>query len=129
MRTWINIIGIKILNWRVRRAKSYIQLKYRNPKCDICIISTGPMEDTLSFQSSMTEGVVPVRAHKSIRRLIGSNLLMLYGLPYNSDDVPYIKLILTWSAIKMLGRNIFKFRKEWKGESKVGEVTVVRYII
>jgi hypothetical protein len=44
--------------------------------------------------------------------------------------IPLIKLIVTPSAYKVLGRKkTWQFIKDWRGDSKVGDMVVVKYSV
>jgi len=107
--------------------KQYATQTY-NTRSDICVI-TGAPDKTLSFQTSLTEGLVPVKEAEKIRGDIGANLLSRYGLPRSEDEIPVVLLLLTPTAVMTLGKDSKKFIKEWTGESKVGDLTVVKYCV
>lgn len=119
------ILRLKGLQVIVNFMKQYAVLSY-NTRSDICVITAGPNK-TLSFQTSLTEGLVPVEDANNIRRTIGTNLLTHYGLPESEEEIPVVVLLITPSALVTIGKGCKKFIDDWVGESKVGELVVVKY--
>jgi len=110
-----------ILNWM----KEYTILKY-GKKADVCFITTTG-KGFLHFSTSNTSGAVPIEKKELIRKLVGQNILMIYGIPTKEEIPPNISLSISFSAIRQLGFKYFKFIKEWPGRSEVNGITVVTY--
>ena len=125
MKMLIKFTRLKALSIITKLLKEYVVIKYGS-KSDICVVTGGP-EKTLSFQTSQVDGLIPVEQARRIRQLVGQNVLTVCGLPTEEETPPNIVLVLTPSAIKVLGYTTAYFIKEWPGDSKVGEITAVTY--
>ena len=131
MKTLINFIQLQILGFFTSIFKRFVVYKYGN-KSDICVL-TGFKENKeklLSFQTSHTGGIIKFDKEElasAARRYVGQNALTLYGLP-DGGPVPNIVLYIAPSAITTIGLfNCIKFMRDWRGESKVGDIVVVTY--
>jgi hypothetical protein len=97
----------------------------------LCTVGSdsGMLEVTFD-QSSSIPTYVQVSDHTRIRQLAGQYALLRYGIPKPLEHPPLVVLLPMPSAIYALGPAEFvKFLKEWPGESKVGALTVVEYVI
>lgn len=146
MKILIDFIKVQILQLFINIKKKFIVHKY-GIKSDVCIITGSKLyldenkifkTKCLSFRTSHTGGRVYLLKEKNvcskIRKFIGENILSLYGLPTETqtfiESPPNVVLIMTPSAFWTLGIfNYFKFKKEWIGESKVGDLVAVTYTL
>ena len=103
-------------------------------KASVCVVNGE--EDLLSFKvtNGGPTGTISIDENegKMIRNQVVVWALTRYGLPSpdREDDIPHIVLLPTPSLATSLGPKKFaKFIQNWKGDSKVGEVTVVTYSV
>jgi len=123
-----NIISEEIFSSLKNILFKYIRREH-GYKSDICVITVSPPSATYTL--STTSGVVPsnLKGIEAIRASCGQHVLMRYGLPQENDPPFVLKLFITPSFIKTFGiMNSIKFCKEWVGDSRVGDVVVVKYI-
>jgi hypothetical protein len=130
MRTLIEMIKTRIKNKIIFSYRDYVVFKHGD-KSDICVLS-GTTEDNaprIRFDTTHTEGVIALDSIAKLRRSVGENVLRINGLPANETLTPYVYLLPTLSAIKTMGLiTLIKYYKdEWWGDSKVGDVVVVKY--
>lgn len=132
MKTLIRFIRLQILGVITGWLKRYTVYKY-GTKSDICIV-TGFKEGKkklLSFQTSNTGGLIKFdKKDKAgrVRRFVGENVLTIFGPPEDGEAPPNVVLFLSPSAINTIGLvNAIKFSKDWKGNSKIGDLVVITY--
>lgn len=128
--TIVKVIRLKALNLYRDFYKEYIKTKY-GPKGDFCLIYSHDRRG-LSYMTSSNQGVYSISkdACHYIRRICGENKLMIYGLPKPDESALQLVLVPTLSMLKVLGWKKFKqFLQDWEGDSKVGEVVVIKYSV
>ena len=128
--TIFKIIRLKILNVYRNLYKSYIRDRY-GITGDICFIYSHDKKG-LFYMTDTTRGVSPPsdKACAYIRKICGENKLLEYGIPHPDQQTPQLVLVPTLSMIRVLGiRDFYKFMKDWKGDSRVGKITVIKYSV
>jgi hypothetical protein len=121
---------LKILNLYRDLYKAYIRDKY-NILGDICFIYSHDHKNLL-YMTDTHRGVCAVsdKTCEYIRRICGENKLMEYGIPQPDQIIPQLVLVPTPSMFIALGPIRFiKFLRDWPGNSKVGDVTVIKYSV
>jgi hypothetical protein len=109
-----------------RGSRAYIKTKY-GPKSDVCIVAGYPGK-MIGLYTSQTTKVLRPDQSDHIRRVVGESIFRMYGLPAAGASVPRVVLVITLSAMRVLGfRRAWKLIREWRGDSKVGEVRVIEY--
>jgi hypothetical protein len=110
----------------------YIQYKY-GKKSDICVVAVknGDIAYSTSaingFEDSKLDGK---KLCLNIRSKCGQQMLNTYGLTPPGKDIPVLALFPTLSLLREIGiKNFIVFIVNWYGESKVGQVTVIKYIV
>lgn len=100
-------------------------------KTIVCAVTGNDGWLELSFDGfKSVPGSVAAKHHGSLRSLCGQHALLRYGIPKPQEHPPIIVLLPMPSVISTLGPVEFmRFLKEWPGESKVGSLTVVEYIV
>lgn len=128
MITLIKVLGSRLKAVMARASRAYVRAKY-GPKSDVCIVAGYP-GGMVGFYTSLTSQIIPCEIAHSIRRTVGDNILRIHGLPLSGAPVPHITLILTPPAMWRLGaKGTWRFLRDWRGDSKVGELVVVKYSI
>jgi len=128
--TLFKIIRLKCLNAYRNIYKSYIRDKY-NVTGDICFIY-GIDKKELYYMTDTTQGICMVsdKAGTYIRKVCGANKLNEYGVPQQDQLTPQLVLVPTWSMFRTLGfKKFFRFLKDWKGNSQVGDIIVIKYSV
>ena len=124
------IIRLKLLNIYRDFFKQYVRDKY-NITGDICFVYSHNNED-LFYMTDTTQGICKPSADscRYIRQVCGANKLNEYGIPLPEQITPQLVLVPTFSMIKVLGiKRFFKFCKDWKGDSSVGDIVVLKYSV
>lgn len=130
LKTLADICGTRLKNRIIFTYRDYITFKH-GEKSDICVLSGGKQYGGhfVRFDTSHADAVIVLDALPGLRKMIGENVLRVYGLPAKEEETPYVYILPTLSAIRTIGiRNFIDFyRNNWKGDSKVGGLTVVIY--
>lgn len=129
----LNTISKKIrltaLNTYRDFCRSYVRDTY-GVTGDVCFIYSDDGR-RLFYMTDTTQGTC-LPSDKScqyIRRLTGENKIVEYGL-LDGEDIPQLVLIPTLSMLKVLGpKGFYQFLKNWTGESKVEDLTVIKYSV
>lgn len=123
-----NIIREEIFSFIKNSLLKYLR-KEHGYNADICVID---IKDGLAYyKMSTTSGVVPgsLDAIDHIRLLCGQHILVRFGIPTENKPPFVLKLLITPDFIKRFGiRSSISFCKNWIGDSKVGDVVVVKYL-
>lgn len=109
--------------------EKFNSVKYKNP----VICKVWAEEDGLFYQTDrITERMIDDEGDRNIimRKRIANNIILNRGLPDEKSGPYRVVLIPLPSFIKTLGLDDYlKFMKEWKGNSKIGSVEVIRYSV
>ena len=112
-------------------AVRYVKYKHGN-RAEVCTVTAD--DGYIYFKTSKTEGSIGIKFDAgdicvAIRKQCGDNALMIHGLPKPNQSPHIVVLLPTPSLFAKLGvSDFFAFIKEWKGNSVVGDLEVVRYI-
>jgi hypothetical protein len=123
-----DIIVESLYEFLKETTKKYLQRQYGH-KVDICLLDID--KDNCVYTTSKTFGAVPatLESMNKIRNLCGQNILSVYGLPLDNENPYVLKLFIKPSIIKKIGiLKSIELCKNWVGDSKVGDIVVVKYV-
>jgi len=130
MKMLIGLLRFKCLNLFRDFFKLYVRSKY-DVTGDVCFVYSRDgktlfyMTDTINGQCAVSD-----KACELIRKQCGENKLMEYGLPQPEQLIPRLVLVPTLSMLQVLGvKKFIKFLQDWPGDSKVGDITVMKYSV
>jgi len=104
-----------------------------NPESDVCCVwgvENNEGNTSMAWETSTTRGMIDdnKQAHLLLRKLVGQNILQLYGVPANGREAPVVYLLPLPSLIKTIGiTKLIKLVKSWPGNSIAMETEVVKY--
>jgi hypothetical protein len=127
MHPFIKSIFRKMREATVRFIESYV-LETHGPKAKVCFLWAD--ENDICFSMNKVSGryTKDNRMVSFLRKLCGENALMTFGLPLPEQKLPCVYLFVFPSLFRMFGiRKTIDFISNWKGNSKVGSLTVVEY--
>ena len=126
---------ILLINIRSKIAKllfQYMQYKY-GKKADVCVVSA--KNGKVLYSTSVINGIEDsticgTKLNAIIRSKCGQQMLNTYGLTPPGKEIPVLALMPTPALLKTIGvSNFIDFINDWPGESKIGEATVIKYIL
>ena len=130
MMSLVDMIINKVTGTSLVLLRDYLVSKH-GKETDICVLY-GDGKSMLRFDTTHTDGVIPLKALSSLRRMIGENVFRTFGHP-KEDRIPRVYLVPMPSAIKTIGFWDFLdyYNNDWVGNStidtEVGEIPVVIY--
>ena len=126
MKAILRVVKAKLLKQAYEILEEHMKTNYNAKSC-VCVIEES--DGKLYFSTKHTQGLCSVSEAKRIRAQVGQNILMRWGIPQGEEDVPYVRLVILPSAVKLLGfKDALNFVRDWRGDSRVGELVVIRYI-
>lgn len=129
-KTLSRVVRLKALNTYRNFYKQYVRDRY-DVTGDVCLVYSHDGEG-LFYLTDTHQGVIAIsdQACKYIRKVCGENKLVEYGIPQPDKITPQLVLVPTLSMLKVLGlRRFIQFLRDWKGDSKVGDITVIKYSV
>jgi len=111
----------------VKFLRNYIKNKHNNMG-DVCAVWA--KDNVVYWETSHTRGILSphTQLEFSIRKLVGQNILHLFGIPQSEEDIPVIYLVVFPSVIKLTSwKKFFSIIKQWPGASIAAKVEVVKY--
>ena len=110
--------------------REYTAYKY-GPKAILCTITSKNNKIYANLGiGEPTEWDISPDVCLPIRKQCGEYVLVRHGVPQPDEDPPIVVLLPTVSLLSTLGCNdFFQFIGDWSGDSKVGDIVVVKYKI
>lgn len=128
--TLSKIVRLKGLNLYRDLYRHYVRDKY-NVVGDVCLVYSHDGEG-LFYLTDTHQGIIAPsnQACRHIRKVCGENKLLEYGIPQPDEIIPQLVLVPTFSMLKVLGlKKFIRFLRDWTGDSKVGDLTVIKYSV
>jgi hypothetical protein len=126
--TLFKILRNKARIFITKSYSSYIDKKFFNT--DVCAVWC-INKNNIAFETPSAFGLVPCSniVSKTIRKQVGQSIITIVGIP-KDNNIPTVLLLPFPSLLWCLGLKLtYKFLKDWKGKSFIGDVSVVQYLI
>lgn len=110
--------------------EQYVKDKYGS-RTILCIVTGENGMLFLNFDSFESKPAsIKLEDNPNIRQMCGQYALLRYGIPKPMEHPPLMVLLPMPSALMTLGvMESARFIRDWPGDSKVGALTVVEYIV
>jgi len=130
MHLFFQVVNDKLLAIADTFLRDYVIKKY-GPKTILCTV-TGK-DNRICADLGLGESTkweISADVCYPIRKQCGEYIMLRYGPPRPDSDPPVVVLFPTLSLLMTLGFTKFiKFIRDWPGDSKAGDVSVVKYTI